>query len=133
MAWYSRVIVCWVEITLTSLKSAWILSRVSAILTRGEDCEVSQGRVCEGLSRLVCLIVRGTLVPKVVREWSKFGSEFRSELELELEGEPADIFKVVVSEDSISVGGFEPGGISRQGGGKMRGFSRGIYLSFLQK
>ena len=69
MAWYSRVFVCWVEITLTSLKSAWILSRVSAILTRGEDCEVSQGRVCEGLSRLVCLRVRGTRVPN----WSESG------------------------------------------------------------
>ena len=55
---------------------------------------------------VVCLLVKGTCVPEVVREWSEFGSEFRSELELELEGGPADFLMMVVSEDSISVRGF---------------------------
>ena len=60
MVWFSSVSVFWAELTLNSLLSALISFRASAILTRGEDCEVLQGRVCEGLSRLVCLIVRGT-------------------------------------------------------------------------
>ena len=39
----------------------------------------------------------------MVREWSEFGSEFRSELELELEGGPADfLMMLVVSESEIS-------------------------------
>ena len=38
----------------------------------------------------------------MVREWSEFGSEFRSELELELEGGPVDFsMMVVVSESEI--------------------------------
>ena len=45
---------------LISLLFALISFRASSILTRGEDCGVLWGRVCEGLSRLVCLIVRGT-------------------------------------------------------------------------
>ena len=103
MVWFSSISVFWAEITLKSLLSALILSRASTILSRGKDCEV----------------------PKLVGKWSEFGSkfrfefrsEFRSELELELEGGPVDFLVVVVSEDSISVGGFEPGGITRQGEG----------------
>ena len=49
---------------------------------------------------LVCLLVRGTWVPKVVRGWSEFGSEFRSELELALEGGPADFSMMVVDSES---------------------------------
>ena len=32
---------------------------------------------------VVCSLVKGTCVPEMVREWSEFGSEFRSELEFE--------------------------------------------------
>ena len=64
MVWFSSVSVFWAELTLNSLLSALISFRASAILTRGEDCEV----------------------PKLVGKWSEFGSEFRSELKLELGG-----------------------------------------------
>ena len=36
----------------------------------------------------------------MVREWSEFGSEFRSELELALEGGPADFSMMVVDSES---------------------------------
>ena len=94
-----------------------ILTKIWVFLLTPESCIV-----------LVCLLVRGTWVPKVVREWSEFGSKFRSELELELEGGPADFLMMVVSEDSISVGGFEPGAITRQGGE-----DEGFYPPFLRK
>ena len=48
---------------------------------------------------LVCLLIRETWVPKVVRVWS----EFRSKLELALEGGPADFsMMLVVSESEIN-------------------------------
>ena len=49
---------------------------------------------------LVCLLVRETWAPKVVRVWSKFGSQFRSELELALEGGPVDFSMMVVDSES---------------------------------
>ena len=49
---------------------------------------------------MVNLSVRGTCVSEVVREWSEFGSEFRSEFELEWG--PVDfLIMVVVSESEI--------------------------------
>ena len=49
---------------------------------------------------LVCLLVRGTWVPKNVRGWSECGSKFRSELELALEGGPADFSMMVVDSEA---------------------------------
>ena len=49
---------------------------------------------------LVCLLVKETWVPKVVRVWSEFGSEFRSELELALEGGPVDFSMMEVDSES---------------------------------
>ena len=68
--WFSSSSSSWAKITLISLLFALITSMASAILSRGKDCEV----------------------PKLVGKWSEFGSEFRSELELELGGGPAHPF-----------------------------------------
>ena len=51
---------------------------------------------------LVCLLVKETWVPKVVRVWSEFGSEFRSELELALEGGPVD-FSVMEADSESEI------------------------------
>ena len=48
---------------------------------------------------LGCLLVEEAWVPKV-KVWSKFGSEFRSELELALEGGPVDFSMMVVDSES---------------------------------
>ena len=49
---------------------------------------------------LVCLLVRGTWVPKVVRGWSEFGFKIRSESELALEGRPAGFSMMVLDFES---------------------------------
>ena len=49
---------------------------------------------------LVCLLVKETWVPKVVRVWSEFGSKFRSELELALEGGPVGFSTMEVDSES---------------------------------
>ena len=49
---------------------------------------------------LVCLLVKETWVPKVVRVWSEFGSKFRSKLELALEGGPLDFSMTEVDSES---------------------------------
>ena len=69
---------------------------------------------------MVCSLVKGACVPEVVREWSEFGSEFRSELELEWG--PVDfLIMVVVSESKIILSSSEVkrilvGDLSREGG-----------------